>query len=343
MDKETLSRFARDMPKAELHVHLEGTLEPQLARQLATKNNVPLNLPTDTPDDSYPFHDLPSFLAVYYGAMSVLRTRHDFEALTLAYLTKARAQNVRHAEIFFDPQAHTARGVPFEAVVGGIRSALVRAPEEFGMSAAAILCFLRDRSAAEAMETLEAATISAHRDVIVGVGLDSDEKGHPPVEFAEVFRRVRLLMPGWRVTVHCDVDQENSIEHIRQAVDDIRVDRIDHGTNIVESESLVAKAIQRRVGLTCCPLSNNVICEGFKGKEMMELARQGVAVTINSDDPAYFKGYVNESLELLVEGVQVTKDELIRLQKNAFEISWIDRARRDELMEMLDDFVKETS
>lgn len=337
--KNSLLQFARDMPKAELHVHLEGTLEPRLARSLAVRNNVQLNLPPETPDHSYPFHDLPSFLDVYYGAMSVLKTSHDFEDLTAAYLKKAHQQNVKHVEIFFDPQAHTTRGVPFQEVISGIHRALVRAPEEFGMSASAIMCFLRDHSAASAMETLETATISPHRDIIVGVGLDSNELDNPPEKFKSVFQTVRNQIPHWKITVHCDVDQKDSIQHIRQAIEDIAVDRIDHGTNIIEDKALVAKAIEKRIGLTCCTLSNNVICEGFKSAEIMDLTRQGMAVTINSDDPAYFKGYVNESLELLINGSTVTRAELIQLQKNAFEIAWVDDKRRAELMDMLDDFV----
>ena len=338
-DKQTLIQFARDIPKAELHVHLEGTLEPRLARSLAAKNNVPLQLPPETSESSYPFHDLPSFLTVYYGAMSVLLTADDFEELARAYLKKAHEQNVKHVEIFFDPQAHTSRGVAFDDVLKGIHRALSQAPSEFGMSAKAIMCFLREESVDSAMHTLNAAMQSAHRDVIVGVGLDSNERGNPPNKFRGVFAKVREET-DWKITVHCDVDQENSIEHIRQALEDIKVDRIDHGSNIVESDDLVKVAINRNIGLTCCPLSNSVICDDFKSKEILNLVRRNVLVTINSDDPAYFRGYVNESLDMMVSRSDVSREELARFQYNAFKISWIEDAERYRLIRILDDFMK---
>ena len=341
-ERSALVDFAHGMPKAELHVHLEGTLEPWLARSLAHRNNVSLQLPSETQDASYPFHDLPSFLAVYYGAMSVLRTSTDFEQLTVAYLAKAQQNNVKYAEIFFDPQAHTSRGVPFDEVLSGIRKGLLRGADEFGISAKAILCFLREETVESAMHTLDAALQSSHRDIIVGVGLDSNEPGNPPVKFRRVFQRVRQET-GWKITVHCDVDQEDSIEHIRQAIEEIEVDRIDHGTNIVENEGLIAKVIERGIGLTCCPLSNRVVCDGFKGEEMLALTRRGVKVTANSDDPAYFRGYVNDSLTLLVIGSDVVRSDLIQMARNSFEVSWVSNAERDRLLDMVEQYARDQS
>lgn len=340
-DRASLSTFMHRMPKCELHVHLEGTLEPRLARVLASRNNTPLHLPPDTPDHAYPFHDLPSFLTVYYAAMSVLITAQDFDDLATAYLAKAHGQNVRHAEMFFDPQAHTERGVAMADVVRGLKSAVVRARMELGMSASLIMCFLRDKSAESADRALsEVLELSEEeRDVIVGVGLDSDEKDNPPNKFAAVFERVRKEVPHWRVTTHCDVDQVNSIEHIRQALQNIKVDRIDHGTNVIEDAELVDVCKRRKVGLTTCPISNNVILPGtFKKVEIMSLLRRDVLVTANSDDPAFFRGYVNESIDLLIDGTDITREEVIKLQENAFEIAWISDAEKQRLLKELHAF-----
>src|SRR3954454_20523378 len=223
--------------------------------------------------------------------MNVLVTADDFRDLADASLTKAASQGVRYVEMFFDPQAHTGRGVPFDTVIQGYRQAIVRARAELGISAELIMCFLRDLSAEFAMATLMESL--PYKAWIVGVGLDSDERGNPPSKFAAVFARAR--QEGYFLTMHCDIDQEGSIEHIRQALEDIGVQRIDHGTNIVESQRLVDEVKRRGIGLTCCPISNRFVTGDMKAKEIVTLLHDDVRVTVNSDDPAYFAGYVNEN------------------------------------------------
>src|SRR5258708_22017832 len=245
-----MNDFIAHLPKAELHVHLEGTLEPELSFQLARKNGVELEYATvEELLKAYDFHDLPSFLRIYYKAMEVLREEDDFFQLTWQYLAKAAQQRVLYAEMFFDPQAHTSRGVPFDTVIRGIRRAQERAASELGVDTQLILCFLRDMSAESAMLTLEESLPFKHW--IVGVGLDSDEKGNPPVKFAEVFRKAREH--GFRLTMHCDVNQENTLVHIHQCLHTIGVDRIDHGVNSLEDPALCATIAERCLGLTVCP------------------------------------------------------------------------------------------
>jgi len=331
--------FIEGLPKCELHVHLEGTLEPLLARALAGRNRMPIpaDIGTGGDNDGYPFHDLPSFLKVYYGAMSCLQTADDFSDLVYDYLTKANSQNLVRAEMFFDPQAHTSRGVAFETITTGLTRGIERAKNQYGISTGLIMCFLRDHSAESAMQTLDALLASPHRNDVVGVGLDSDELGNPPVKFAAVYAKAKEA--GLRLTMHCDVDQVNSIEHIRQALHDIGVERLDHGTNIAEDASLVAEIRDKGIGLTCCPISNSIVCSDFKGKEMRDLLGQGVKVTINSDDPAYFRGYMTENLEKVLEAGLSLKD-LVKTQRNALEISWVSEDERKDLIGKLDEYVR---
>ncbi|KAK7897728.1 adenine deaminase [Exophiala xenobiotica] len=339
-----LKAFIHGMPKCELHVHLEGCLTPSLARQLATRNNLPPPAslsslePSQTGETGYSFHDLTSFLAVYYPNLAVLQTEHDFRDLALDYLTRAHAQNVKHVELFFDPQAHTSRGVPFPTVMRGYRLGLLMAQRTFGISASLILCFLRDQSPEYAMATLMEAL--PFKDAIIGVGLDSDERDNPPSKFGAIFQRASK--EGFLLTAHCDIDQANSITHIRQCIHEIQVERIDHGTNIVEDESLIATIIERGIGLTCCPVSNSVVTADFKGAEIVSLLRRGVKVTINSDDPAYFRAYVNENLEKMARETDLTRKELIQLQRNAFNISWISTWRRNHFLALLDEYEAKT-
>ncbi|WP_214322446.1 adenosine deaminase [Nonomuraea sediminis] len=310
------------LPKAELHLHIEGTLEPELKFELARRNG--LGLPYGNVEEmraAYAFDDLPSFLKVYYEGMEVLRTEPDFYDLAMAYLRKAASQNVRYAEIFFDPQAHTSRGVPFDVVIRGLRRALLDAEKQLGVRAQLIMCFLRDFQAEYAMATLLESL--PYKEWIVGVGLDSDEKGNPPAKFAAVYERAR--QEGYLLTMHCDVDQENSIEHIRQVLQDIRVDRIDHGVNILEDPALVAEVVERGIGLTCCPISNGYVTDSMKVEGIRKLLEQGARVTINSDDPAYFTGYVQENLEAL----NFTRDEIVQVLRNAFEVTWLPRHLKD--------------
>jgi adenosine deaminase len=327
-----MNALIQQLPKAELHVHLEGTLEPELSFALAKKNGVPLDY--ETPEAllaAYDFHDLPSFLAIYYKAMNVLRNEEDFFEMTWQYLLKARQQNVVYAEMFFDPQAHTNRGVAFDTVIQGIRRAQERAKQELGVQTQLILCFLRDMSAESAMETLEQAL--PYKDWIVGVGLDSDEKNNPPVKFAEVFRRARDA--GLRLTMHCDVNQQNTLIHIRQCLDVIGVDRIDHGVNSLEDPASCKDIRERGLGLTICPVSNRFVVQNLTSREIQRMLQLGMRATINSDDPAYFRAYMNENLQALHED-GVSLDEIVQLVKNSFIVAWLAEHQRTEYLAQVD-------
>lgn len=331
-----LATFAQGLPKAELHLHLEGTLEPELKFELARRNGIELAQKTvDEVRATYNFHDLTSFLAVYYPAMDVLRTADDFRDLAYAYLKKAASQGTRHAEMFFDPQAHTGRGVPFADVIGGYRRAIIEARADFGISGELILCMLRDLSAEFAMATLMEAL--PYREWILGIGLDSDERGNPPAKFAAVFARAKS--EGFLLTMHCDIDQEGSIEHIRQVIEEIGVDRIDHGTNILENEELVEAAKARGLGFTACPVSNSFVTEQMKSDEIVELLRRGLRVTINSDDPAYFGGYIGDNYVALAEKAALTREDLAQLARNSFEASWLSASRRDAYLAEVDAYL----
>ena len=334
-----LTTFIERMPKAELHLHLEGTLEPELKFELAARNG--LDLPYGSVEEmraAYGFNDLPSFLAVYYEGMSVLLTEHDFYDLAMAYFRKAHSQNVLYAEVFFDPQAHTTRGIPFETVIQGFHRAQQDAEASFGLRSQLIMCFLRDLAAESAMETLEQSL--AYADWIVGVGLDSDERGNPPLKFREVFARARR--EGYRLTMHCDVDQENSVEHIRQCLDEIKVERIDHGVNALEDEGLIREINRRRLGLTVCPISNSYVTDGLKASEIKSMLDAGVRATINSDDPAYFPGYMNENLIAVQGATQFARDEIVQLARNAFTVSWLAAEDRDRYLDALDEYAANT-
>ncbi|QHC65432.1 adenosine deaminase [Rathayibacter sp. VKM Ac-2759] len=322
-----MSSFLVGLPKVELHVHLEGTLEPELRAELAERNGLPV------PEAlAYDFDSLASFLAVYYPAMDVLREEADFYDLASAYFRRAAADGVVRAEAFFDPQAHTSRGVPFESVISGYHRAAVDAAA-LGVDAALILCFLRDMSAESARETLEAALPYADR--LIGVGLDSDERGNPPAKFAQVFARAREA--GLRLTMHCDVDQPNGVEHIRQVLEEIGVDRIDHGTNIVEAPELIDVLVDRGLALTCCPLSNSFVSSDMKAGEMRALLERGVRVTVNSDDPAYFGGYIADNYAAL-QAAGFTREELVQLARNSVLGSWADAAAQEALLARIDEY-----
>ncbi|MGN2638427.1 adenosine deaminase [Nocardia takedensis] len=335
-----LSEFLLQLPKAELHLHLEGTLEPDLKFALARRNGISLAQTTvEQVRETYRFNDLTSFLSVYYPAMDVLRTAPDFADLAYHYLRRAHLQGVRYVEMFFDPQAHTARGVSFDDIIRGYRSGILRAGREFGIDAELILCFLRDLGADYAMATLSAAL--PYKKWIIGVGLDSDERGNPPNKFAEVFARART--EGFLLTMHCDVDQQDSLEHIRQVIEDIGVDRIDHGTNIIESPELVTAAKQRGLALTCCPVSNSFVTGEPKIAELLHLHAAGLTMTVNSDDPAYFGAYAGDNYIRLAESGQVDRDTLINLARNSFHAAWLTPGRRERYLAELDDHVATNS
>jgi len=312
--------FVEGVPKAELHLHLEGTLEPDLRFELAERNAV--EIPFATVEDvreSYVFHDLTSFLVGYYDGMKVLLKEQDFYDLAMAYFRKAHSQNVVYAEPFFDPQAHTSRGVPFEAIITGIHRAQVDAERQLGMKTQLIMCFLRDMSAASALETLEASL--PFKGWIIGVGLDSDERGNPPTKFKDVFARARR--EGYRLTMHCDVNQEDSVQHIWQALDEIGVERIDHGVNSLEDEALIEEIKARGLALTVCPISNRYVTGSLTVDEIKTMLEKGMRVMINSDDPSYMQAYLNENLLELVEVGGFTRAQIAQLAKNSFLATWL--------------------
>jgi adenosine deaminase len=335
-----LADFIAGMPKAELHLHLEGTLEPELKFELAARNGI--DLPYASVDEmraAYGFDDLPSFLAVYYEGMSVLLREPDFYDLATAYFRKAASQNVVYAEVFFDPQAHTSRGVAFETVLDGFTRAQRDARAELGLETQLIMCFLRDMSAESAYETLDASL--RYRDRILGVGLDSDEKGNPPVKFKGVFERARA--EGFRLTMHCDVDQEDSVGHIWQCLDEIGVERIDHGVNALEDAALVREIESRGLGLTVCPISNSYVAGGLKATELKHMLDHGLRATVNSDDPAYFPGYVNENAIAVQAAAGLTRDEVVALARNSFAVSWLEPVERQRYLDALDTYASQSA
>jgi len=333
MTSTDLTEFIRGLPKVELHVHIEGTLEPELKFALAARNRIDLPYAdVAAMREAYTFDDLASFLACYYEGMGVLQTAEDFADLARAYFERAHGQGVRYAEVFFDPQAHTARGVPFDVVIGGLRTAILDARRTLGLRVQLIMCFLRDLSADYAMATLVDSL--RYRDWIVGVGLDSDERGNPPVKFEAVFRRARA--EGYQITAHCDVDQDDSTEHIRQCLEVIGVDRIDHGVNALDEDGLWREIHRRGLGLTCCPISNRYVTGSLKAEQTKALLDRDVRVTINSDDPAYFPGYVADNLVAFHQAVDLSIAEVVQLQRNAIDISWLPAAAKQELTVELD-------
>ncbi len=315
-----MQAFIEGMPKAELHVHIEGTLEPELSFALAEKNGI--ELPFDSPEAliaAYDFHDLPSFLTIYYAGMSVLIDESDFYKLTWDYLEKAASQNVVYTEIFFDPQGHTSRGVAFETVITGIRKAQVDAEQKLGIRSQLIMCFLRDMSAESAMEHLHMA--KPYLGWLVGVGLDSDEYNNPPVKFKDVFALAKQW--GLKLTMHCDVNQKNTLDHIRQVIEVIGVDRIDHGVNSLESDELCELIVEKQLGLTVCPVSNRFVVQSLTANEIRTMLDKGMLATINSDDPAYFRAYMNENLIELQQEGEFSQSELKTLMANAFKVTWL--------------------
>jgi adenosine deaminase len=320
------------LPKAELHLHIEGTLEPELMFELAGRNGVRLPYAdVESVKRAYVFGDLQSFLCIYYQACAVLIEERDFYELTLAYLRRAGAQGVRHAEIFFDPQTHTARGVDFGTVVGGITRALAEG-ERQGVSSRLILCFLRDRSADDAMATLEQSL--AYRELITGIGLDSAELGNPPEKFRQVFETA--IGHGLRAVAHAG--EEGPPEYIWQALDILGAERIDHGVRCMEDPRLVERLAADQVPLTVCPLSN-VRLRVFDALEDHPLARmltRSLCATVNSDDPAYFGGYVGENLAAVRSALRLTDDAVVTLARNSFKASFLDEAAKADRLAEID-------
>jgi adenine deaminase len=326
-----LRNIVEGMPKAELHIHIEGSLEPELIFAMAQRNGVSLAYPTvEALRQAYAFTDLQSFLDIYYAGASVLLTEQDFYDMTAAYLARARDDNVRHAEIFFDPQTHTARGVPFETVINGIW----RACEDSPVSARLILCFLRHLSEEEAIATLEDA--APYRDKFIGVGLDSAEVGHPPEKFARVFDRAREL--GLHLVAHAG--EEGPPAYIRNALDVLNVERIDHGVRCLEAPELVQRLAAEQIPLTVCPLSNiKLRVFDVMGKHnLRDLLDADLVATVNSDDPAYFGGYVNANYVAAFDALDLDAGHARQLARNSFAASFLEPEQKRAFLAEVDAF-----
>jgi adenosine deaminase len=339
MTTTTLSPLAHKTlgaPKAELHIHIEGSLEPELIFKLAERNGVKLAYDSiDALRAAYAFTDLQSFLDIYYAGASVLLKEEDFYDMTMAYVERALADNVVHTEIFFDPQTHTERGVSIATVVAGIERALAEA-ETRGLTSKLILCFLRHLSEDDALATFDEALplFDQYRHRLIGVGLDSSERGHPPSKFERVFAKARDK--GLKLVAHAG--EEGPPSYIYEALDLLKVDRVDHGVRSIEDPALVARLADSRVALTVCPLSNLKLCvfDDMTQHTLKALLDKGVAVTVNSDDPAYFGGYVNENYLATIDALELDETEVYTIIRNSFEASFVTPAEREAMIAKLD-------
>ena len=333
-----MEAFIHNIPKAELHIHIEGSLEPQLMFELAAKNGI--RLAFESVADlrrAYDFTDLPSFLDIYYQGAQVLLTEDDFYQMTWAYLQKAAEQNVRHTEIFFDPQTHTERGIKFETVLQGIHSALSDARQQLGLSSNLIMCILRHLSAEKGMKTLEQAL--PFKDCIAGLGLDSTELGHPPEKFKHVFDLAR--QNDFRTVAHAG--EEGPPEYIWQALKLLKAERIDHGVRCVEDAALVEYLVKEQVPLTVCPLSNIKlrIFNNLPQHNFKQLLNLGLCVTINSDDPAYFGGYIEDNFRALHASHGLDFQDICKITRNAFNASFLTPLEKQKHLDELDEFVSD--
>ncbi len=328
-----LPALLRAMPKAELHMHIEGSLEPELMFALAKRNNVPLRFAGEQAlRDAYVFNNLQEFLDIYHEGTMVLKTEQDFYDMTCAYLARAQADNVLHTEIFFDTQTHTGHGLAADTVINGLHRACADAPAKFGMTASLILCFLRHLSEEEAFACLEEAL--PLRDKIVGIGLASSEVGHPPEKFAKVFARARAL--GFRLVAHAG--EEAPPAYIWSALDVLKVERIDHGVQAIHDAALMRRLAQDGVPLTVCPLSNLKlrVFPTLAQHNLKTMLDAGIVATINSDDPAYFGGYVNENFTQTFAALGMDSGHAYRLARNSFEASFMDASAKRACIDQLD-------
>jgi adenosine deaminase len=328
-----LDAFITGLPKAELHLHIEGSLEPAQMFEFARRNRV--EIPFDSVEAvqaAYDFSNLQDFLDIYYAGAQVLRTEEDFHDLAFAYFQRAAADNVRHAEIFFDPQTHTERGLPFAVAAEGLLAGMKRAQAELGVSSQLILCFLRHLDEDAAFEVLEQA--EPWLDRIIGVGLDSSEVGHPPAKFQRVFARAREM--GLKLCAHAG--EEGPPEYVREALDLLQIDRMDHGNRSMEDEELISRLAASGLTLTVCPLSNLKlrVVKDLKDHPVPEMLRRGLHVTLNSDDPAYFGGYVNENYRQLAGAIGLSRQQLTTLARNSFEGSFLPPEQKAERLAEVD-------
>ena len=331
-----MEKLIKGIPKAELHLHIEGSLEPELMFELAERNGV--ELPYSSVEEvrqAYQFSDLQSFLDIYYAGAGVLQQTEDFYDLTWAYLERMHSEHVRHVEIFFDPQTHTDRGISINTVITGIYNALDDAREQFGITSFLILCFLRHLSEESALATLEAAL--PFRDWIEGIGLDSSEVGFPPENFERAF--ARAAENGLRKVAHAG--EEGPPEYIWQALDLLGVSRIDHGVRCTEDQKLVQRLVQKQMPLTVCPLSNIKlrVFDKMEDHNLKKMLDQGIRVTINSDDPAYFGGYINKNLLAIQKGLNLSEQDIVEIAKNGFRSSFLPQDIIDSHLKSIDEFV----
>lgn len=332
--------FVDGLPKAELHIHIEGSLEPELMLALARRNGIRLAYDSvEALRRAYSFTRLQDFLDLYYQGMSVLRTEQDFHDLAWAYLTRVQQQNVRYVEMFFDPQGHTSRGVAFSVVIDGLSRALARAKSELGVQARLILCFLRHLDEADAERTLDQAL--PYKDAIIGVGLDSSEVGHPPSKFKNVFRRAR--QEGLLLVAHAG--EEGPPQYVWEALDLLGVDRIDHGNRALEDAALVARLARDRMALTVCPLSNLRLCvvDDLRRHPLRRMLDSGLVVTLNSDDPAYFGGYMNENFRAVQSALDLDEIELRAIARNGFAASFMPAGEKAAALAVFDSLTSPTS
>ena len=334
-----MNEFIRDIPKAELHLHIEGTLEPETLFRIAERNGIRIKFDSvDALRQAYRFDNLQSFLDIYYEGAGVLQNETDFYELTWEYLLKAKDENVRHVEIFFDPQTHTERGIAFETVITGIYQALSDGSRDLNISFCLIMCFLRHLPESEAMETLSQAL--AFKDKITAIGLDSSESGHPPSKFTRVFEKARKQ--GFITVAHAG--EEGPAEYIWEAIQDLKVQRIDHGVRALEDKSLINELKRRQIPLTICPLSNIKLCvfKNMHEHSFKTLFDQGLCVTVNSDDPAYFGGYVVENYLALQDAFQLTRNDIAQLAINSFNAAFISQDKKDTFINEIKKFQAET-
>jgi adenosine deaminase len=335
--ERAMESFVSAIPKAELHLHIEGTLEPELMFEIAQRNGVPLRFGSiEEVRAAYKFTDLQSFLDIYYEGAKVLLHEQDFYDMTWAYLTRAHAQGVRHVEVFFDPQTHTDRGVPFKTVITGMHRALEDARAQFDLSSHLIMCFLRHLSADAAMATLDEAM--PFQDRIIAVGLDSSEVGHPPEKFRAVFERARA--DGFLTVAHAG--EEGPPDYIWQALDMLGVERVDHGVRCVEDAKLVDRLREEKKALTVCPLSNVKlrVFDRIEDHNLPKILGLGLRATVNSDDPAYFGGYVGDNFGAVHRGLGLGREDCHELARNSFEASFIEETRRAALLQELDTYMR---
>jgi len=325
-------KFIKEVPKAELHVHIEGTLEPELMFKLAKRNNI--KIPFENINDvksAYNFNNLESFLNIFYQGSNVLIKEQDFFDLTWAYILKCKEDNVVHAEIFFDPQTHINRGIYFEVVINGIYKALVKANNEFGLTSKIIMCFLRHLDEKSAFEILDQALI--HKDKIIGVGLDSSELDHPPRKFERVFKKA--IKNDFLTVAHAG--EEGPPEYIWEALSLLKVKRIDHGVQCLQDKKLVQKLLDDQIPLTVCPLSNIKLCvfKKLKDHNLKKLLNIGLMVMVNSDDPAYFGGYINKNLIECQAALDLSKEDIKKLIINSFKSSFLIESKKKEWIEKI--------